>query len=360
VGFIRARRASDPLPRIGFWFAVTVLVALVVHRFVTIPLFGPVSWRFLYWVRLGLALAAIPALAAVDRRLARPRWQASACAVALALSLLWGVPLRAARPVPPASETEQLTNLWRWLEKNANPGWGRLYVQDTFGQEWEEGGMSASHALVLTSRYSRLPQIGTYYGVVPFRTRWTLSEFKSLFGTRNLAYEALEVSMDKTNTGAIVSSNKWTAAYLAKADFLEKRYEVGRYTVWLRQEFESQWVARLRPSNRVTNVEFRPGSVRFDLRTDRARGRVVAKVAWHPWWRFSGIPNAKVVQIPDGFLGIDGIPKGSFHVRLWYEPSALPAILSRVGAAGLLGWAIALFWRARRELSKQHPGSVPC
>jgi hypothetical protein len=107
-------------------------------------------------------------------------------------------------------------------------------------------------------------------------------------------------------------------------------------------------------------VEFRPGSVRFDLRTDRARGRVVAKVAWHPWWRFSGIPNAKVVQSPDGFLGIDGIPKGSFHVRLWYEPSALPAILSRVGAAGLLGWAFALFWRARRELSKQHPGSVPC
>jgi hypothetical protein len=85
---------------------------------------------------------------------------------------------------------------------------------------------------------------------------------------------------------------------------------------------------------------------------------VVAKVAWHPWWRFSGIPGAKVVQSPDGFLGVDTIPKGSFHVRFWYEPNPLPAVLSRVGVMGLLGWAVALFWRARRGSVKQQPTSV--
>lgn len=358
-GGVRKRRSKDLLSRIGFSFGIALLLLLVVHAHFPIPIFGPVSFRLIEGVRVGMALSAIAALEGVNwKRLASP-----AVAGALALGTVltgywWGKPLARDSPEAVVGEMASVRDLGAWLAANYSSDWGRIYIQDTFGNEWQAGGVALTHLPVLTRRYSKLPQLGTYYGVVPFQLRWTLSEFNALYGMWNPTEEWLLEAMDKTNAGILVTSNPWMDNHVAQFEHFDLITRVDRYTIFRRQGATNHPIAELTPANHVGTVEYRTDEFQFPLTTDYPNTRVLAKTSFHPWWHLDGIPGATLRESPEGFLVVDDVPQGNFVTRLWYEPDRRPLAVTAAGwfLFGVWAAALGLFGVRRARATVRSPG----
>jgi hypothetical protein len=353
AGVLRKPR-TDPLARTGSLLAAVLIVALIVDRYRPIPLLGPVSWRLIESARMGLALAAISAVQALPvRRFRAAAWRVAAAVVCVSLSWLWGAPLRHDSPASTEDELVEVERLWDFLKGNARPEWGRLYLQDTFGWEWLRGGLAQSHVLVRTHEKTGIPQLGTYYGVVPYPLRWTLSEFDGFYGTRLPAPEWVLEATDKTNVGAVVTSSRSVYESIERTGAFDLLYQSEHYAVWRKRDAHDDPVNPLSPTNHVDSIAFETGDIRFHLRTEYPGSRVLPRTMWHKFWRLEGVPGAVLRESPEGFLVVDKIPVGSFSVHLRYEPSRVPGVLSAVGIALLLAWAYRLrrdgLWNAEPE-----------
>jgi hypothetical protein len=352
AGALRKPR-TDPLVRTGVLLAAVVVGSLLLDRYRTVRLLGPVSWRLLESARMGLALAAIPVIGSIRLEKIPAAFRALAAALAVLLGVLWGAPLRHDSPESTETELVEVRALWAWLKDNARPEWGRIYLQDTFGWEWLRGGLAQSHALVLTYEHTRVPQLGTYYGIVPYPLRWTLSEFDGFYTTRLPQKELVLDAMNRTNAGAVVTSSRSIYESILRTDAFDLLYRSGNYAVWHRREAANDPMDPLSLSNHLSNVRFGTGEITFDVRTDDPGSRVLARTQWHRSWRLEGIPEARLRGSPDGFLMIDRIPRGTFQARLRYEPSSWPAIVTALGVAVLSAWAIFLL-RAQRRTATEH------
>ncbi|HEX7670187.1 MAG TPA: hypothetical protein VF395_11410, partial [Polyangiaceae bacterium] len=356
-GFFQRKTPRDTLARAGFWLAAVVFACLLIHRYFPLRFLGPVSWRLLDWVRFGFAFSAMAPLRTMsvpwlEKHPSRSAWLAGTCGILL--SVWWGTPLRRDAGPDMTRELARIESLWSWLADNARPEWGRLYLQDTFGWRWLEGGLAQSHLLVMTAERVHLPQLGTYYGIVPYGLRWTLSEFNSLFSTQEPKEDWLKEAMDKTNAGVLVTSSEDVGELVGQMRGFTQLYKAAEFAVWRLDDATDHPIAELTPANHVTDVRFQKGDIRFDLVTDYPRSRILAKTSFHAWWRLEGIPGAWLRESPEGFLVVDDIPVGRFSVHLFYEPSTLPNHVSAIGWACLAAWALVLEGRKTRL----HPGAV--
>ena len=101
-------------------------------------------------------------------------------------------------------------------------------------------------------------------------------------------------------------------------------------------------ISELTPSNHVSDVDAQVGDIRLKIRAEYSRSRILAKVAWHPFWRIEGPPGAWLRESPEGFLVVDDIPEGEWTLHMWYEPSKLPGYITAFGWLLEAGWALAL------------------
>ncbi len=344
AGFVFARSRRSPLSMSGFWIATLLFGMLVLHHTYPLWFLGPVSWRFLDWVRIGFALSAIPVVAALPS----PRSPRVAAALATAFALCgtllgawWVLPLAKDSPRSVRDELARLEPLWAWLRTNARADWGRIYVEDTLGADWKAGGLSQSHVLALTAHAIDRPVLGTYYGVVPYKLRWSCSEFGTLFSAPRPGKAWILEAMEKTNAGVLVTSNGEMAERIDGTGAFDRLHDESHYAVFRRRGAENLPIASLTPTNHVGPVAFRPGEMRFHLRTDYGGTRVLAKTNFHAWWHLEGIPGGWLRESPEGFLVIDGISKGSFDVHIWYAPSRIPGLVT------VLGFGLLAFWGLR-------------
>lgn len=350
---VSRRVERTPLGRTGFLLALSLLGILLAQEQFPMRFLGPVSWRLVDWIRLGLALSAMDALVSLERRLggaAARRLGTALAPVGIALGFWWRVPLVHDVGPDPKAALGDIRPLWNWLREHKKPEWGRVYLQDTFGWDWSDGGLPQTHALVLTAHETGVRQLGTYYGIVPYGLRWTLSEFNSLYTTQEPSEEWVNEAMEKTNAGILVTSSWDVADRVLGWDSFTRLFQAGVFSVFRRNGATDHPIAELSPANHLANVDFRTGDVRFELTTEYDRSRVLLRTLWHPWWRISGPPGAWLRESPEGFLAIDDIPKGTHRFRVWYEPNRLPSRLSAVGWAALSLWAFFLGRvKSRRE-----------
>jgi hypothetical protein len=176
-----------------------------------------------------------------------------------------------------------------------------------------------------------------------------LSEFGTLYGGFRPPRAWLIEAMDKTNVGVLVVSNDAMKPFIRAFDDFDELYRVSHYSVFRRRDAENHPISPLAPTNLVTNESFSVGEIAFDLSTRYPRTRVLARTSYHPWWRMEGVPGASLRESPEGFLVVDRIPVGSFHVRLWYQPSSVPTLVTAIGWALLGGWGLLVTRNARRR-----------
>ena len=347
IAFVRHRRDEDRFGAASFYFAVVLLGCLLIHRYVPLKFLGPVSWRFIDTARLGFALTAVH-LFGGQRAGFGERAFAPLAVIGPLLGVWWSGPLRHDNPPELREEIAQVEDLWTWLAQNAKKDWGRLYLQDAFGWNWNAGGLAQSHFLVLTQKHVGLPQLGSYYGVVPYKLRWTLSEFNSLFSTRNPSKDWVLEAMVKTNVGAIVTSDSEMARLIEDTESFERLHRSSHYTVYRLKDAVDAPISELSPANHILGEKLTTGDLRVRVRTEYPRARILAKVAYHPFWRLDGPEGAWLRESPEGFLVVDNIPDGEFELHLWYEASHVPGVISSIGWCLLGAWALALAAAARR------------
>jgi hypothetical protein len=331
------KRRGD-VPLYGTLLAAVLLTLLL---FVTgqfdVKIMGPGSWRMLYYVRVGLALAGLPLLAKLFSRIrissSRERSVLMIAAVAvIALGWWFGHPLRQSTADPRGAEMMEVESLWRWLEANNADDWGRVYLQDTFDLPNDDVELSQSHVLALTAQRTGVRQLGAGYGVAPYRTaRWTPGEFKTLFRrwVRDEESFAEVVKMGwAANATHIVTSDAQTADWLGKSELYEEVFNSGRFRVYRSLATANEWASPLSPGVSVTTNAFETGRYRLTVRAGTYENDVLIKSSFHPNWRLSGVSGARLVADPSGLMRIAGIRTGQIDLEVEYESHVWPAVLS--------------------------------
>jgi hypothetical protein len=366
VGVALIRKREDDVPLLGAWLALTVfvLVAVVVPLTGTAFL-GPVSWRMIYFVRLGLALAAVPALAGFRPGRVRVPGAAVASVLVVAAFLgasVWGAPLR--RAVPPrasGSEMAEVESLWKWLAASARSDGGRVYVQDTFATPPRDAALARSHVLAMTSERTGVRQLGATYSVAPYRTaEWTRGEGGRLYNLRlddPREVRELLLLMRYSNAGRLVTSDPTAAERIATVEVFNELHRAGRFAVFELEGNASSWVEPLSEGLTAegdpgTGADGAPDASRFAVRyrSERDGGALLVKSSYHRFWRYVG-PGADAqggvaLRAHDsGLTIVDGLPAGEHEFELVYRQPAWPLWITLAALAAVVAIAV----RSRRR-----------
>jgi hypothetical protein len=348
VAFMKHRRDEAPL-----YGAMMAAVLLSMLLFLTtefnVTVLGPGSWRMLYFVRVGLALSAIPlAVKLVRGRRPVRGWAALTMGAGLAGAAVaaagwFGAPLRAVTPDPRGREVAEVEALWRWLGANHTGRWGRVYLQDTFEKPRSDVKLSQSHILALSAWRTGVRQVGGTYGVAPYKTAlWTSSEFGMLYRRYVRDEEDLEVLSDwmwASNATHIVSSDARTTRVLEASERFERLYRGGRFEVFRALGVEDEWASALSAGVDVSPVRFQTG--RWALQVLAATpGDVLVKSSYHPAWRCSGSFRCGIQADETGLMRLPDLPVGKSEIFLTFRPMRWPGVLSALSwvviAAGLI------------------------
>jgi len=349
-----ARR--DPVARLGLLLAGTLaLIVLLIVPLTGLPLLGPFSWRRLFLVRLGLALAAAGALDSLPGlcRLANRRAVVVAAAAVLVLSgAWWQRPLRLATPPPDSAAVAQLAQAWRWLSEHRTPQDGRLYVQDTFGLAAGPPELRQSHLPALTARESGWAQVGAFYGGMPVATEtWTAAQFGQICG------RSLLTDQDLARVGRLLPAAGVTRMLLANASLAQRMADTGFYRVAMWSGpfavldplgAAPRWVEP-GPGVTASVTERSPGRWRLIAESREPGGTLTLSLAWAPGWRLEGVAGARVRGAPDGRLLLADLPAGRHEIGLRYRPDRRPWLVGAVGWLGLGALAI----------GRRRPASAP-
>jgi hypothetical protein len=336
---------KDQLARVGFWLAIIFTGLILAAHWLSAPILGPVPWRFVYVIRVGMALVW-PALLVPRRSVeGHPRVLPKGLAIALMLFMVlsgfwWGTPPRQLHGQALRSEMADVEAAWDWLKNHRSGDWGRVYLQDTFCSMSREAGLYHSHVLALTAHHTGCPQVGTYYGMVPYPTNQRLkSEFGLLFGRGNLSVFELCDFMLRANAGVLLTSQVETARQLVSKGVFTSLFAAGRFAVLRRVAYTSSWADPLTDDVRVGSSYRTPGDMGFRIDSRGQDTRVLLKMAWHPWWRVEGSETMILEPEDDGLMVLSSIPRGSHSVRCRWRFPLSAIVVSIVGWLGILGWA---------------------
>jgi hypothetical protein len=335
------RRRRDPAVRLAWIAAAALLVlVLVLVPLSGEPLAGPHSWRRLFLIRLALAVAAAGALASWTPLVGlarRPTVVAGVAAVLVLSGLWWQRPLRLHTPAPDAPAVADLEQVWRWLADQ--PPRGRLYVQDTFYLEADDRALFHSHLPALTAAVTRHPQVGAFYGGMPFATEaWTASQFGLLLGEplRDTAQlQRVQRLLPATASGWLLLANPQLSRKLVATGLYAEAYARGRFQVLVLAGGEPRWVEP-GPGVAVEVLARAPGSWRLRTRGVRDGGSARLSLAWAAGWRVVDAPGVALRPAADGRLEVTGLPAETCDLTLIHRPTRWPWLLAVVGVAALL------------------------
>jgi hypothetical protein len=298
----------------------------------------PVSWRYVYYIRIGMALSAVPVLASVSRRLPRALGRMTFTAAALVLAVALGVaaPLRKVTAPLDGAEMGNVRALWNWLAENREPQWGRIFMQDTFQTRPLDQTLRFSHVLAMTSRETGVRQLGAYYGVVPFSaTAWTRGEFGTVYSRRvdtDSRRRAVVELMEESNTTHLVLSDPAMATQLQMLPDFEEIYRTGRFVVLHRANAVSNWVVPARGDVEVEATHYDSGKIDVKTAATTAANALQVRVAYNRYWHGRGVPGLALSKGEHGLLRVDGVPAGAHEIQLAFEAPMLPSWLSLIAS----------------------------
>ncbi len=342
IGLWRHRQGvAPPLMLLGLALAMLSLALLALTALGLLPpLLGPVSWRFVSFVHLGVALLAL---------FAGPFWPGPNRGTRLVVALVilsitsawwWNRPLATLRHSQEARDLSDLRETWRWLKDHKNPAWGRVALQNTFTANPSHG-LGTGHPMALTRHHTGLRQVGTWYGIQPFPTGvWLSSQFGRLFGSDEHTRTSLQERLDWSLTDVFVSSHPNGAALLGSLGGFEARHRKGRFVTWVRSgaSTPTAWA----PDNaiKVTGETWAVGALTLQVDVPSAESSLVVGVAHHPWWQLDGPSSARLRAHENGLIQVEDLPSGSTELVLQWVPSRAWARAGWIGWFLLVGFAV--------------------
>lgn len=348
-GMHRTASTESPSHRFGLSFALALLAVLLLLPLLPAGLdriCGPVSWRLLYLVRLGLAWSAVGALAPAHptptaNHPATGRW---VLAGLLILALAWAVaaPLRRAVRDPGQETQREINQLWDAIRTTSIPtDTGRIYLQDTYQNPVSPAGLARnSHVLAFTAAATGARQVGAYYGLAPQPTaEWTSAEFGRLCGVAPGDPDAIATVLERLRrahcTRLAVISPTW-AGRLAGQDGFTRVYQSEWFTLF-RMDGPGFAGVEVFSDAGIAKMEYpRPGEAIIAVASPAPDGAIRISQAWHPDWTLAadadGIP---VGRDETGLLRVNHLPASPLTLCLRYHPPVWPRWISWCIWAGL-------------------------
>jgi|GEM_PF-1603010 len=359
AGMWVGRKMDGPsrLPLYGFLMSWVLLVLLLVAGILTdngtrVTWLGHVSWRLLYFVRIGFALSALPLLARLGSRVIRRNVWSGAAVSLLLISVACGLPLRRECLSPRSERMEEVRDIWAWLKSHRTTAWGRVYLQDPFhGGRGEEAAFANSHVMAMTAMNTGIHQLGPLYGGSPFpNVSWLLGESGRLFGRplRNDHHlERLMAMLPLANVTSLVLHHTELPEKLTATNLFLQVYRTEHFAVLVPvPPTTSQWVAGLTGDPQVTGGPVTPGDWKLTVEAERPGASVLMKASWSPHWRLSGPDGADLDVNNSGLVEIVGLPAGTSSLRVRFQPPRWPDVMS------LASWfLIGVAWVTRRRWS---------
>lgn len=335
LGIRHALRDRADGARYGAIVAVLFVFFIIIQPVTGLALLGPQNPRLIWVVRLGVLLAAIPAIAAWSGPLWRgPRGLWLTAGGALVMSVLCArvvayesIPLR-------HPERADVDRLWSWLREHRQPGWGRVYIQDLYGDSAAKLGQS--HILASTAGATGLEQLGPFYGSTPYVKSWAFCDFGFLFDRapdHPALVDDVVTRMGTSSSTHLVVSNPAYFARLEADPRLAVRARLGRFLVLELRAPGPLWARISAGSGTVSAARLSPGRLRLSL--EGAPREVSISEAFHPFWRVD--PPAGPLRADEHDLMVLGpLADGTREVALTYRPPALPGLITRAGVLGIV------------------------
>jgi hypothetical protein len=323
-GASRIAKSEDAAPRYGAALGL-IIVGLVFAQIVCgLPFLGPQPFRLLYVCKLSLAVAAIPGMQLLSKKLSgRAVYQVIVCAILLAhvwmFNRLEGRQLVELR----GRDTADLELTWAWLREHKQPSWGRLFMQDTFGlRRFPE--LQNSHILARTAEVTGVEQIGAYYGDTPY----VRSEYRDpLTSTDSQTLDRMLVIMDRANATHLLLVDPDLSEVFMRDDRFKALANYGRYTIFERVGASSLWSSITEGSGEVSTARVAAGKIRLNV--EGPIKRIVVKESYHPFWRITP-QGAGVLELgPAGAMSLSLLPEQrSSTIELVYVPPTASTWLS--------------------------------
>ena len=338
MAIVSFRKSRNSLAVLSIMFSTLILLALLLAPLFHNPLLGPVSWRYVSFIYVGLALCTLQIQLPQNYLQSKTRIAVIATMLVF-FSAVLGLPLRDKQISAVRTDLADLKATWQWLEKNSDPSWGRLYVQDTYTGRLNHS-LGVSHIAILTHQYSGLPQIGSYYGVNPYPTgKWTNGEFKKLFGNHTLNIDELNGRSSAAASGAILLSHPKWKKLLDTHPHYQQHFEQGRFSVWVRND-ASSFVRWAHPTDYPLSIQItqkRPDSFEVSIDTETTSWLALTSIAYHPWWKpNSDTDEIKIKEGPMGLMLLQGSSPGSHRFSLEWQAPRWPVIFGISGWLGML------------------------
>jgi hypothetical protein len=353
-GAVFLKRRRDDVPVIGLILAGTVMVLLtVVVGNIEIKFLGPVTWRLLYFARIGLALGAIPLLGLLPTM--RALRAVFLVPVMLLTAFFSGQPLKRNAPDPASADMADIRGVWSWLASHRQADWGRIHLQDTFQLDPGPNGLGASHVLALTAREAGVRQVGAAYSVAPYLTvPWTASEFSTLFGKFILKPEDVSHVVDKAwfaNATHILTSDPRTADLLKSSGAFSSRFVAGRFEILRWQGYAGEWAGRFEDGKPLPGIDFQPGRISIPLGGEDYTQGIMVKTSYHPFWRTEPGSAAKLSPHPSGLMVITNLEPERLTLDIEFRPPVWPKFMSLLAVLGIAAMA----WGSRAMKKRADP-----
>ncbi len=154
--------------------------------------------------------------------------------------------------------------------------------------------------------------------------------------TREEHIAELQARMRMTNATHLVVANPVLAARINSAGVFERLAEIGRFTVFAvgrgaAPDAAPGWIEPLDGNAAIDVTEYATGRIEANVKTDDNGTSLLAKVAYHPFWKAEGIEGAELGVGRSGLMQVKWIPPGNHNLTLEFSPPLWPGMISIIG-----------------------------
>jgi hypothetical protein len=315
-------RGEDDLPRYGLSLSVLLFGLLMTQRILPLPLMGPQGVRLVYFIKIGLLVACVPAILALSRG-NRLRWRWVLGAASVVLLAIGSERVVASHAINPhGADIADVHELWAWLREHHKSDWGRIYLRNTCWRDLSS--LYESHILARTAEATGLEQFGAYYDIPSYADRdW------ALYTVEDDDPHLIEKTARNMTLGNATHLVLHGAAYLARLDrspLFDRVATVNRFAIYRLRAAVSRWTDVQAKSTMIEYVREAPG--RMKLATSNDTASITLKESFHPFFRTEPPQAAHLSPDRHGRMVVTAVQR-NFHIV--YTPPRWPWLVSAIG-----------------------------
>jgi len=318
----------------GFWYYLPLIKNIALLQ-------GIVSYKFIYYGRIGLVIFAAYALSRI--KFDKIKYIAYALVVLLLFSASSGYLVE--KDWMATSEStpyvDEVNSVWQWVKNNVNGSETRVIYQHLAGNFKQNSVLDTSSIFAMSSYFTNIPSIGIWSGGTPYPSEGLRStENQRLLGkgVQNITDKELTEGMNLVNARYIVAVEPNLKNRLGDSLFV-KRFNTTHLSIFELKDYKPEWIET---DGFYKLNKFKDNEIEFYI--ENATYALV-KMQYHPYWKaYLNDKEIKVDKNKDSLI-ILNVDEINGNLKLSYSSRNLLGIILTI-----LGFIFIMRTRSRSLL----------